>query len=283
MIARHLRRLELLGGIAAVAVMAGCSNDTTGANRHPVQFSFTTHVAVAPGSNALASDQAVDPAGNLVLSNVQLVFRKLELDSDGAMDCVGDVKDENDFNADDDHGRNEDECEAVSRDPVFVDIPIDGTLKLIPTITVPLAAGTFSELEAKLGPARDQFLDFNAQHPELKGNSVRVQGTIKHGGTPVNFDFRARVRAKLEMEFAEPLVVDGITPTNATVSIDVSKWFLDSSGNVIDPTTATPGSAALEQIENNIRRSFHAFEDDHERGEDHHEGHHGGSDDGGNN
>lgn len=279
MISRHLRRLELLGGIAALGVMAGCSSDMTGANRHPVLFSFTTHVAAAPGSNTLASDQNVDPAGNLVLSDVQLVFRKLELDSDGAMDCVGDVKDENDINADDDHGRNEDECEAVSRDPLFVDIPIDGTLKLMPAITVPLAAGTFSELEAKLGPARDQFMDFNALHPELKGNSVRVQGTINHGTVAEKFDFRANVRAKLEMEFAQPLVVDGITPTNATVSIDVSKWFLDSSGNVIDPTTATPGSAALEQIKNNIRRSFHAFEDDHERGEDHHEGH-GGNDDG---
>ena len=271
------RRLELVLGAAALGVIAACSTDSTGSSRHPVQFSFTTHVT-GTTANAVASDQAVDAAGNLVLSNVQLVFRKLELDSDGAMDCVGDVEDDNDFNTDDDHGRNEEECEVVSRDPVFVDIPVDGTLKLTPSITVPLAAGTFSELEAKLGPARERFTEFNAAHPELAGNSVRVRGTIKHNGVPVDFDFRARVWTKLELEFAEPLVVDGITPTNATISIDVTKWFLDSSGNVIDPTTATPGSIALEQIKNNIRRSFHAFEDDHERGEDDHEGH--GNDDG---
>jgi hypothetical protein len=95
------------------------------------------------------------------------------------------------------------------------------------------------------------------------------------------FDFVAPVRAKLELEFDPPLVIDATT-TNATISLNVAKWFLDSAGNVIDPTTATPGSASLEQIENNIRRSFHAFEDDHERGEDHHEGH-DGSDGGGNN
>lgn len=268
------RRSKVVLGVAALGVMAACSSDSTGSSRHPVQFSFTSHVA----GSGLASDQAVDAAGNLVLSNVQLVFRKLEIDSDGSMDCVGDVEDENDFNTDDDHGRNEEECEVVSRDPIFVDMPIDGTLKLTGAITVPLAAGTFSELEAKLGPARDRFTDFNAAHPELRGNSVRVRGTIKHNGVPVDFDFRARVRGKLEMDLDPPLVVDGITPTNATISIDVSKWFLDSSGNVIDPTTATPGTSALEQIENNIRRSFHAFEDDHERGEDDHEGH--GSDDG---
>ncbi|HEV2018149.1 MAG TPA: hypothetical protein VGQ98_07545 [Gemmatimonadaceae bacterium] len=280
MTVRILRSIEQLTGIAALGVIVGCASDMTGSDRRLVQFSFTTHVAAAPGSSGPASDQTVDAAGNLVLSRVQLVFRKLELDSDGAMDCVGDVQINDE--ADDDHGRNEEECEAVSRDPIFVDmdIPDDGTLKLTPMIPVPLAKGTFSQLEAKLGPAKDKFTDFNATHPELVGNSVRVQGKIKHNGELVDFDFHARVRAKLEMELDPPLIVDGITPTNATVSIDVSKWFLDSSGSVIDPTTATPGSRALEQIENNIRRSFHAFEDDHERGEDHHEGH-DGNDDGG--
>ena len=47
---------------------------------------------------------------------------------------------------------------------------------------------------------------------------------------------------------------------NATVAIDVRKWFLNPDGTVIDPTTATAGSMNLLQIENNIRRSFHAFE-----------------------
>jgi hypothetical protein len=75
------------------------------------------------------------------------------------------------------------------------------------------------------------------------------------------------------MSFNPPLVIDATT-TNATVSIDVSKWFLDSSNNVIDPNSATPGSAALQQIEDNIRRSFHAFEDDAESGIDDHSGHH---------
>jgi hypothetical protein len=41
---------------------------------------------------------------------------------------------------------------------------------------------------------------------------------------------------------------------------------------VIDPTSATPGSTALQKIEDNIRRSFHAFEDDDESGTDDHGG-----------
>jgi len=89
--------------------------------------------------------------------------------------------------------------------------------------------------------------------------------------------FTSAVRSGLEMEFNPPLVIDATT-TNATVSIDVAKWFLDSSGAVIDPGSATAGSDALSRIEDNIRRSFHAFEDDNESGEDHHEGHNGNGD-----
>ena len=74
----------------------------------------------------------------------------------------------------------------------------------------------------------------------------------------------------------KPLAAE--TTKNATVSMNVRMWFVDASGAVIDPTSATPGSSNISQIERNIRRSFHAFEDDEERGEDHHEGHHGNDD-----
>ena len=272
MAAGILRSIGQIAGIAALSVVAGCSSDLAGSNRHPVQLSFTTRVAATPTSNVLASDQAVDPAGDLVLKNVQIVLGKLELDRTGAADCVGEVED-----ADDDHAHIGDECEDVSRDPILVDIPVDGTLH--PLMSVPLAAGTFTELEAKIEPAKDKFTAFNAANPKLVGNSVRVRGTIKQNGVPMDFDFTAPVRAKLEMEFDPPLVIDATTK-NATISLDVAKWFLDSAGRVIDPTTATPGSANLQQIENNIRRSFHAFEDGHERGEDHHEGHDGNGDGG---
>ena len=273
MMVRILQNIGQLAGIAALsAALTACSSDLAGTNNHAVQFSFTTRAAATPTSNVLASDQAVDLAGNLVLNNVQLVLGKLELDRTGSADCVGEIEDSGD-----DHGRIGEECEDVSRDPILIDIPVDGTLH--PIMSIPLAAGAFSQLEAKIEPAKDGSTEFNTANPKLVGNSVRVRGTIKQNGVPMAFDFIAPVRAKVEMEFDPPLVIDATTK-NATVSLDVSRWFLDSSGNVIDPTTATPGSANLQQIENNIRRSFHAFEDDHERGEDHHEGHNG-NDDGG--
>jgi len=261
-----------LCGIAALTILASCSSDLTGGNRHNVQLSFTTNSTVTSAANRVAADLVVGANNELVLQKVQLVFGKLELDEHGDADCVGEVEDQNDDHGDED-GRNSgsSECEDVALNPVLVDVPVDDALH--PVINVPLPAGTFSELEAKLEPARDRFTTFNADNPNLVGKSVRVEGTFK--GTP--FVFTSPVRAKLEMDFDPALVIDGTTK-NATVAIDVRKWFLNADGSVIDPSTATSGSSSLLQIENNIRRSFHAFEDDDERGEDHHEGHNGNDD-----
>lgn len=271
----RLSGFALVAGVAAVAAMAGCSSDTIGSNMHPVQLSIVTH---ATGSNVLGSGQAVDPAGNLILQNVEVVLGKLELDQTGTTDCIaedGDGSGDNSQVLSNDQGSDGGDmgegCEDVSHDPLLIDVPIDATLH--PLMNIPLAAGTFAKLEAKIEPAGDQFTAFNALNPDLVGNSIRVQGMFKG----VSFTFTTPLRAKVEMEFDPPLVINDATK-NATVSLDVAHWFLDASGNAIDPSTATPGSANLSLIEDNIRRSFHAFEDDHERGEDDHEGNSGNGD-----
>ena len=266
-----LKYTKPLAGIAALGILAACSGDLTGANLHPVKLSFTTHAAVAASANRVAADLVVGAADELVLQKVQLVLRKIELDRTGTADCAGEIENEDDSGNDDRAGRKEDGCEEVIRDPILIDVPVDDALH--PAITVPLPAGAFSELEAKLAPARETATQFNLSNPDLVGKSVRVVGTFK--GTP--FVFTSSVRSKLEMEFDPPLVIDATTK-NATISLDVRKWFQNSSGALIDPSSAPPGSTNLAQIENNIRRSFHAFEDDHERGEDHHEGHNGNDD-----
>jgi hypothetical protein len=266
MTARRIQCAKPLAGIAALTILAACSSDLTGGNKHPVQLSFTTNATVAAAANRVAADLVVGPANELVIQKVQLVFRKIELDRTGAADCV--AEDE----SGDDHPNVGGECEDIMLNPLLVDVPVDNALH--PVINIPLAAGTYRQLEARLGPARDNATVFNTANPNLVGKSVRVEGTFK--GAP--FVFMSAVNTGLEMEFDPPLVIDATT-MNATVSIDVSKWFLNSSGQVIDPTTGTSGTNVA-QIENNIRRSFHAFEDDNERGEDHHQGH--GNDDGGN-
>jgi len=50
------------------------------------------------------------------------------------------------------------------------------------------------------------------------------------------------------------------------VDVDVSSWFKDASGAVLDPTNA----ANQEAIEHAIRASLRAFEDDNQDGQDDH-------------
>ena len=262
MTVRFLQNMKPLAGVVLVSAIAACSGDLTGSNLHPVKLSVTSSVLSAPlSSSAMQSNLAVGTAGNFTITKVQVVMGKIELNDGETTNCVDEIE-----AAGDDHAAVGAECEDVSRDPVLVEIPVDGTLG--PALNVPLAAGTYSKLEAKLEPARDDASAFNAAHTTLVGKSVRVEGT--YGSPAASFVFTSSVRAGLEMSFNPPLVIDATT-TNATVSIDVAKWFLDSSNNVINPTTTD--AAALRQIDDNIRRSFHAFEDDAESGVDDHSGH----------
>jgi hypothetical protein len=260
--ARYLYNIRLVG-VIALCTLAACSSDITGGNRQPVRLSFTTKVSSAPAAIRISPDLVVGAAGDLILTKVQVVIGKVELDENDATDCVSEIE-----ATGDDHAEVGQECEDVSRDPVLVDIPVDAALHSV--INVPLAQGTYTKLEAKLESARDNATAFNAANPNLVGKSVRVEGTYK--GTP--FVFTSAVRAGLEMEFSPPLVIDATT-MNATVTLDVAKWFLDGSGAVIDPNTATAGSNALQVIEDNIRRSFHAFQDNDESGADDHTEHGG--------
>src|SRR4051812_3162539 len=239
---------------AAFLSLAACSSDLTGSNRKTVQLSFTANAAsVAATGIRMSPDITVGANDELVLSKIQVVIDKIELNEGQSSSCVGEIENGGDDHGDvgDDDGEMGEECEEIARDPVLIDIPVDDAAHTV--LSVPLPQGTFSKLEAKLEPSRNSA--FDGLNPNLVGKSVRVEGTFK--GTP--FVFTSAMRSSLEMEFDQPLVIDAST-TNATVSIDVRKWFLDRDGNAIDPTTATAGTESLQQIEDNIHRSFRAFE-----------------------
>jgi hypothetical protein len=140
---------------------------------------------------------------------------------------------------------------------------------LLTVISVPVAAGTYRSLDAKVAPVDAATAAALGVPPDMLGKSVRVEGTFN--GAP--FVFTSPLRAGLEFAFDPPLVVDG-TSKNATVNIDVTKWFLTSDGSLIDPATANAGGANAELVEINIRNSFEAFEDDDMKGDDDHQGDH---------
>ena len=81
------------------------------------------------------------------------------------------------------------------------------------------------------------------------------------------FTFTVEADAEIEAAFNPPVTV-GAGTSNLTIDVNLASWFTDATGAVIDPTN--PDNAAA--IEQNIQRSFRAFEDDNHDGTDHHDG-----------
>jgi hypothetical protein len=168
---------------------------------------------------------------------------------------------------------------------MLVDLPTDNSV--VSVVSLQLPAGTYQALEAKIRPVRSDDNGgsaFLTAHPEFTNASVRVEGTFD--GTP--FVYTGSPNASLELSFNPPLTV-GSSATTLTVHVSIDRWFADRSGNLIDPATANTGGANEQLVRDNVRRSFHAFEDNEHHGDDGHgddgfddgPGHDGGDDHGG--
>lgn len=250
--------------LTLMGTLACSSADVSGNALQNVSLSFAAQEgpSVASVFDGASIAGSTTPAVVPTITKVQLVLTKLQLGRTDDVACVDDddiAASSSTSSGDKDHS-----CEHVSRDPLLIDMPVDGTLQT--KLTVPLAAGTYRKLEAKLEPVKSGSSTgsvFLAAHPEFAGVSVKVDGT--YNGAP--FTYKSALRAVVHMRFKPPLVIDAAT-TNATITVDVSKWFMNGS-TVIDPTKAVPGSSASHKIEKNIRESFRAFKDNGKKGKDH--------------
>lgn len=125
---------------------------------------------------------------------------------------------------------------------IQVALPVNGTV--VTPITATLAPGTYTELEMKV-------------------QTVRIQGTFD--GQP--FDVSVFIDEDLETEIRPPLVKTDTSPANLTVVVDISGWFRNPDGSVIDMRSMT--ATSTERLATNIEISFDAFEDDDRSGSSH--------------
>lgn len=241
-------RLTIAAAILSATAMAACSDATSAGARRPLSLSFST----APAAAASATGTAAAVADELVITSAQVVMSEIELELGGAS-CADSSSSSSGSGSSDD-----DDCPEIKSGPVLVSLPLQGAATTALTVAVP--AGTYRELELKIdavesgdrgGPA------FLTANPAFRGVSVRIEGTFQ--GQP--FVYTSDIDEELELHFNPPLVVDG-SNNNVTVSIDIAAWFRRIDGSVIDPRTATRGGVNESQVEENIKRSIRAFEDD---------------------
>ncbi len=262
--------------LAPVALLLTACNSTAPIPSQRISLSTTI------GPRAAASGPAMDvivtgTGGKVKIASAQVVLSHIELKSDAACttDENADAKDANEADDATDPAdasepsadtNDEHDCE-VHLDPVLVDLPMDGTTKVILDALVP--AGSYSGLRAKLEPVESDdngSSAFLAAHPDFADVSVKVVGVFTDaGGADHAFTFTSKVEAELSVNFASPVTVDA-NSKNLTVDVNVGTWFLDAAGAIIDPTNA----ANQETIEKAIRASLSAFEDDDHDGHDDH-------------
>jgi hypothetical protein len=88
----------------------------------------------------------------------------------------------------------------------------------------------------------------DANHPD----SIAIEGRFN------GYGFRFASGLNEDQEREAPLTVGELGTTNVTFSFDTSRWFSDGQGGALDPSNSSNRS----QIENNIKASLEAFEDD---------------------
>ena len=248
------RLMSRATAVAVLALVSGACSDAGPSNMAQVSFNLATQPAPAAMKGAAFADVGApetftDGSNTLVINQVELVLREIELQRAGVTSECSDISDD---------------CEKLEVGPVLLDVPL-GTPGAARTFSVELAPGSYDKVEFELHKASSSDdAGFIAAHPEIADESVRVTGTYNG----VDFVYAGRFDIEQEFDLKPPLVANETGGTDLTLFVDLDKWFRDSSGALIDPATANAGQPNQGVVEQNIKSAIDAFEDENHDGRD---------------
>ncbi len=247
--------------LGAAVLVSACSDSTglSGNGTNQVSLSVTTQVGAGPAAASAgmfmlaAADTLTDGENELVFTQVELVLREIELERINHDSC--------DSTAVDDDG-----CEEFETGPILLDLPLSGQVEQV--IAIEADTGTYDEIEFELHKVSNDDPEdaaFRAAYPDMVEKTIRVQGF--YNGQP--FTYENDINDEQEYDLIPPLVVDEMTTSvNVTVLIDLAAWFVDGSGALVNPQSGNKGGDNESLINENIKHSFEAFEDDDRDGDD---------------
>ncbi|MDH3495592.1 MAG: hypothetical protein OER21_02410 [Gemmatimonadota bacterium] len=244
-----MRKILAVLGMATLA--AACSDVGPGGAR-TVSLSFTTGSGAAPlfSSTGVADDVFTSGSDVLVISQAQVVLREIELKRENNDVC--------------DAGMNDDDgCEEFETGPMLVNLPLGGAVTT--EVTIAIEPGTYDRIDFEVHKTEGSGdAAFIAANPQFDGLSIRVEGTWN--GT--TFVYTSDLDVEQENRLVQPLLIDAAGPTNVTLRVDLSTWFRNQSGVLVDPASANKGGANESIVKENVKNSFKAFEDRDRDGDD---------------
>jgi hypothetical protein len=246
----------------------GCSDATSGPGGAEGTVSLSFMLSGGPGAAPAPfadGPLVLGPDGNgntLEIISGEIVLREIEFElAESLSGCdseEGEVE-----------GAEDDSCEEFETGPHLVALPLTPGVVMQDVIVAGVPAGDYEEIELDLHKVGDDAADlaFLADHPEFDGISVRVRYTWNGGSEQL---FTSDVDAEQELEAPFSVAPDQ-SEVGITLTVDMSGWFVDLSGNYIDPGTAIDGGVNQSRVESNIKSSIEAFEDDDHDGVPHDE------------
>ncbi len=257
----------------AVALAIGCSK-----TRSHISVS-----AKAGATGGTAAATGLDLGNGIVLSEVRIVVRKVEVEGSGcgstsgtgadtatgggtSMSSTPVVRDEggtgsgSGSGSGDDSGSGEDQgdddaCE-VEGGPFLADLDASdlaaGAITFVANMTVP--DGTYKKVEFKIDtiPADKATSDGLTAMANLHA-SIAIDGTITDPTSGASTTFEFTTPMEVEREIEGTFTVDSTHPANLTLSIDPTGWFGGTGSARLDPNDPDARGAILEAIQVSIR------------------------------
>jgi hypothetical protein len=249
-------RILALAATLAGGVAAACRESTAPKASTQVSLSFAGvkppgAAAIRGGIMSVLADTLKQTSGSdtLKITSAQVVLRKISLKRAEASTVNCDTMPETGQNS----------CEEFTARAILVSLPLVAGVQT--ALSIPVDSGHYVGVEYKIHKPGNDSIDvaFKAANPGFDSISIKVTGLFN--GVP--FTYTSRMDVEQEFDFATPLVIGASgTPTNLTLRLDLTTWFVNqSTGALINPTSTNPGGANEGLVNSNIQRSAKAFED----------------------
>lgn len=223
----------IIAAVFATFIAAGCSISDSNNNSTPKPVSVNIQTTV-PGSGPVAPK--TKSSSHVTLTSVKLLVEELELES------VED--DSSDFEIEDQ----------------VVELPLDGSPYQLSAANI--VPGLYDEFELEIDGIDE---DDNISDPDFSDGSDETSIVIKGTYNSQDFTFKSEEDFEFEFEFNPPIQIDENTNNvDINLMINIDSWFVDDSGNELDPTDPDD----RDQIEENIENSFEADKDEDDDDDD---------------